>query len=106
MSSQHPFRHMRLTLRLVQAQVQLLLAVEGMDWSQNDYAFFFAASEMWRHEVNPTYTRMIGIVGGWLRFYRKLIDKLPFGEFRTNIETEWEKVSEEYKGLLEVQPSK
>lgn len=107
-SNQHPFRHMRLTLKLVRAQVQLLLAVEGMEWKTEDYAKFFVMSETTHktHSSNPTYAQEIGMIGAWLRFYRKLLDRLPYGEFKTNIEMEWSKVVMGYEELLEVQPSK
>lgn len=100
-ANQHPFRHMRLTIKLVKAQIQLLLAVEGMEWTQRDFATFFIMSEMGHKTENPTYPQIIGMLGGWLRFYRRLIDKLAYGEFRTNIELEWTKVSEGYEDLLE-----
>lgn len=97
----HPFRHMRLTVKLIKAQVQLLLAVEGMDWTQRDFATFFVMNEMGHKTPNKTYPQAIGELGAWLRFYRRLLDKLPYGEFKTNIEVEWGKVVMGYEDLLE-----
>ena len=97
-----PFRDMRQTLALAQAQIALLLAVPGMEWSQNDYIMLFAMNEMWRKEVNPTRRRMVGIVGAYLRHYRKLIAKLPEGgEMRENMQAEWDKLAEPYKNVIE-----
>lgn len=101
-TNQHPIRHMCLTIKLIKAQMQLLLAFEVMEWTQRDFATFFVMSEMGHKTENPTYSQMIGALGSWLRFYRRLIDKLPFGEFRTNIEAEWSKVCMGYEDLLEV----
>ena len=96
-----PFRELRATLKLAQVQTALLLAVPGMAWTNNDYALMFVMDEMWRKEINPTHKRMVGIVGAYLRFYKRMIEKLPDNEFKTNIKAEYDKLSEPYKDLLE-----
>lgn len=96
-----PFRELRATLKLAQTQTALLLAVPGMAWTQNDYILMFAMDEMWRGEVNPTYKRMVGIVGAYLRFYKRMIEKLPEGDMRTNMQTEFEKLAVGMEDLIE-----
>ena len=96
-----PFREMRHTLNITRVQVGLLLAFEGAAWSQEEYALFFVMNEMVERTDNPTYTQYIGIVGAWLRFYKRLIERLPEGDpLRVNSEGEYEKLSTPYKELL------
>lgn len=101
MTNRYPFRHMRLTLKLIMAQCALLLATEGVvAWTDQDYALFFSMSEMWHKLDNPTYPQQVGILGAFMRFYRTLIDKMPEGDLRAQCEREWVKVTEGYGDLL------
>lgn len=93
MTNRIPFRQMRQTLRLTTAQVALLLGIEGLEWSQQDYALFFVMKEMWHKTDNPTFTQMYTHVVTWLRFYRRLYAQLPEGhELRVTAESEWAKL--------------
>lgn len=104
MSNPIPFRNMRQTLIAVQAQVQLLLGVPELKWPQTDYALFLALAEMTKkaQSNNPTRKQLLAVLGAWLRFYKRLVDALPEShEVRGKIQTEFDKVSEPYQGLLE-----
>ncbi len=100
-----PFRQMRPTLRTIQAQVQLVLAIPTIEWPENDYALFLAMGEMGRAMDNPTRLQMLTQIGVWLRFYQRLIGMLPEGELRTNLTAEFQTISAPYQKLLEAQPT-
>lgn len=103
MSNKIPFRQMRQALKTAQAAVALMLAVEGLDWSQQDYAMFFILNQMWEKTDNPTYPQMIAQVVAWLRFFKRLIDCLPVSHAtRLEAESEFQKISAPYRELVEV----
>lgn len=98
----HPFRLMRETLRIVQAQCALLLATKDVaDWEQRDYAMLYIMNSMIKQFNNPTYVQYIGALGAYLRFEKRLIDKLVEGELKTTATVEWEKLGKDYPDLLE-----
>lgn len=99
----HPFRHMRLTMKLVQAQCALLLSVEGLGYTEQDYAVFFAYGELVHQFTNPTYKEYVGSLGAFLKFYEHLVDKIaPLGnDFEKNVRAEFVKVSSGYGDLIE-----
>jgi hypothetical protein len=92
----HAFREMRLHLTLVRGFVQLLLGIDFLQWKQTDYALFLVMSEMWDKTINPTYPQMIGILVAWMRFYQRLIDRLPDGELKDVSQAEWHKACDQY----------
>jgi hypothetical protein len=96
-----PFRQMRPTLKLIQAQSQLLLAVPGIEWPQNDYALFFAMADISKRMENPTRFQMVTQIAVWLRFCNRLIDSLPEDNpLRVDARTEFDKLSKPYKDVL------
>lgn len=97
----HSFRALRATLKATRIECQLLLAVQGVIWTEREYGTFFVMNDIWHKTSNPTYKQMIAMVVGWLRFYRRLWERLPEGEFRGNMEREWSKLSIGYESLLE-----
>lgn len=106
MSNGTPFRDMRRALTTTQAEIQLLLAAEEIPWSQEEYALFFALVEMTRNLDNPTRTQILTILGVWLRFYRRLIERLPDGDaLHVAALAEFAKLSAPFQHLLEVQPA-
>lgn len=105
MSNKHPFRHMRLTMQLAQAQVALLLGVQGISWEKAEYAMFYVLQNMVKQYDNPTYKQYIVGLAAWLRFYKRLVAKLP-AEARDKVQIEFDKLTADYQDLLEVQPSK
>jgi len=96
-----PFRQMKPTLKTIQAQTQLLLAVPGIEWPEKDYALFFTMANMSEGMENPTRLQMVTQIIVWLRFYNRLIDSLPADNpLRVNIRAEFDQLSEPYKELL------
>jgi hypothetical protein len=101
MTIKHPFRQMRYDLRFVRAMAGLLLALPGQEWPQMDYVLFFSVSQLTDKMDSPTRNKMLGCIIWWLRFCKRLIDALPEGDAKVNSVKEWDKVSTEYKYLLE-----
>lgn len=96
-----PFRQMKPTLKLVQVQTQLLLALPGVEWPQHEYSLFFVMADISKRMENPTRFQMVTQIAVWLRFYNRLIDILPQDNpLRVTARTEFNKVSEPYKELL------
>lgn len=103
MTNNTPFRDMRQSLSAAQVEVQLLLAVPGLEWPQTDYAFFMVMADMTQkaQKQNPTRKQMLAMLGAWLRFYKRLVEALPpDSELRGKVQAEFNKVSEPYQGLL------
>lgn len=99
MSNTAPFRDMRTTLKMVKAQVALLLGIPGQEWAKEDYALFFILVDT--KLENPTRRTILIHLGAWLRFYRRLIMSLPEGELRKTGLAEFYKISARWSGLLE-----
>lgn len=103
MPNKHPFRHMRLTLRTCIAHVNLLLGLHGITWTDEEYALFIVMVEMYHAAEGRTYPQAIGELGAWLRFLRRLIQRLPVdAKVRSDIQKEFDKLSEQYPDLLGV----
>ena len=105
-SNRHPFRQMRETIRLCQAQCALLLGSNVFEWPRQEYAMLYIMNSMVRQFDNPGYKQYVGALGAYLRFEKRLVDMLPEGELKTTTSAEWAKVSKGYEDLLEVQPLK
>lgn len=100
MSNPIPFRNLRQTLMVINAECAMLLAVEGLEWSKMDYSMFLVMTEMWKKRDNPTYNQMLVFVGAWLRFLKRLIAQLPEGDLKANSEVEFSKVSTGFEELV------
>jgi hypothetical protein len=95
---------MRPALQTAQMEVQMLLGLPNVDWSQSDYAVFLALGNMSKQVENPTRKQMLVQLGAWLRFYRRLLLALPEDHVvRVKVMPEFEKLAEPYQALLEVQ---
>lgn len=99
-----PFREMRQALTAAKTEAGLLLAVPGINWPPNDYAFFMSLSQMTdaARKQNPTRKQMLAMLGAWLRFYKRLVEALPVdNEVRAKVQAEFDTVSAPYRGLLD-----
>ncbi len=106
MSNPIPFRRMNATLKATRAEVQLLLAVDGLDTPPQFQALFLAMSNMSSAQVNPSRLQLMTQIAVWLRFYKRLIDTLPDANpLKATAQKDFNQLSEPYQSLLETQPS-
>lgn len=98
----HPFRRMRYDLKFIRVMTQLILAIPNKEWPELDYAAFLAVSQLTDQNKSPTRNQMLASITWWLTFSKRLIDGLPAVEGVDRIKQEWDKVSTEYRYLLEV----
>lgn len=96
---------MRHTMQLVQAQTFLLLGMQGVEWEQKEYALFYVMKQMIEQYSNPSYVQYAAGLGAWLRFQKRLVDRLPEGEGKTTCEAEWGKLAADYSDLVEMKIS-
>jgi len=75
------FRRMRETRTTLRTQCALLLALDVVAWTQIDQVFLFALDNRYKALENPTRNQMIAVVVGYLRYYQRLIDKIPIVDF-------------------------
>lgn len=97
----HPFRQMKYDLKFVRVMTQMILALPDKEWPETDYAAFLAVSQLTDKNESPTRNQYLASIAWWLKFSKRLIDTLPVGESADKIRQEWEKVSTEYRYLLE-----
>lgn len=101
MSERIPFRHLRQTLRLAEAQTALLLGVKQIDWATNDYAMFTVMVQMTKQTKNPSYAKMFGMAGAWLRFLKRLIAALPDDyTLKASAQVEFDKLAQGYEEYI------
>lgn len=101
MSKRHAFKDMRHTLEIVEAQATMLLAAPGLDWERNEYALSMVMANMTHQTKNPTYTQMLTFLAAWLRFFKRLIERLPEDSLlRAQCQMDFDKLSENYQELL------
>ena len=101
--TKYTFRAMKRTTTLLQAQCALLLSVDGLGYSNEDYALFYAMGELIHQTHNPTYKQAYGSLGGLFSLYRRLVSKLAEdSDLRRQCEAEWVKLGTGYEQLLEV----
>lgn len=90
-------------MQLVQAQTALLLSVDGLGFTDKDYALFVIMGSMVHKMDNPTRKQYTGALGATLRAYRGMVDRLQEGsDLRRQCEAEWVKLSSGFESLLEV----
>lgn len=97
----HPFRQMRYDLKFIRIMTQMILALPDKEWPELDYAAFLAVSQLTDQNKSPTTNQMLASIVWWLRFSKRLIAGLPEMEGTEKIKQEWDKVSTEYRYLLE-----
>lgn len=97
---------MRLTMKLCQAQVYLMLGVQEFNFEQKEYVMYNVLQNMVKQFDNPTHKQYLIGLAAWLRFYSRLVAHLPEGDVRDKVQVEFDKLVVGYEDLLEVQPSK
>lgn len=104
----YPFKELRQVVTVLKAEAQLLLAIEGLTWSQNDHVMFFVMNEMTTKTLNGTsYTQMWAAVMVWHRYFKRLIDQLPEGSpIKISGVKEYQKIELKYPEIVEVQSLK
>lgn len=101
MSDRIPFRDMRQRLAATKAEAALLLGMESLTWAKDEYAMFMIIGEMSNKTPNPTYAQMQMLVGVWLRFYKRLIERLPDGHIlREKCQVEFDKLAVGYEEVV------
>lgn len=96
-------RRMREKIFETRAACAMLLGVQEITWSNNDYALFQVMSNMWvqSRKENPTTDQVKVFTGAWLRFLNRLIGELPEGDSKQTMTAEFKKLIEGYEEFLE-----
>jgi hypothetical protein len=97
----HPFQQMKYDLKFVRVMTQMILALPDKEWPELDYTAFLAVSQLTDQNKSPTRNEMLAFITWWLTFSKRLIEALPDVEGVDKIRQEWDKVSTEYRYLLE-----
>lgn len=101
MSKRLSFRAMRQTQAAAKAEAGLLLGLKGIDWPHLNYAMFMTLERMAKQTENPTYAQSYTLVGVWLKFLKRLIERLPAdNELRSKCQVEFDKLGQDYAEVL------
>lgn len=100
MSDRKPFRQIRETTKLAQAAVNLLMGLPNVKWDDREYSLFYMMTTIQGGLQNPSYRRVLTLCGAWLRFLKKLIDRLANDELRSKWQDQFTKLSAGYEELL------
>lgn len=101
----YPFRDLRQVVTVLKAECQLLLAVEGLEWSLNDQAAFFVLDNMTASTMKNSisYSQMWVAVLAWHRYFKRLIETLPTDSpLRASGMQELGKIESKYPEVVEV----
>lgn len=95
-------RDMRQTILECRAAIALLLGVKEMYWEDKEYALYSIMSQMWvqSRKDNPTHSQVKVFTGAWLRFLARLIEAMPVGIMRKDLDFQFKNISYGYTELL------
>lgn len=101
----YPFKDLRQVVTVLKTEVQLLLSVEGLEWSQNDQVTFFVLAEMTAKTFKngTSYTQMWTAVLAWYKYFKRMIEQLPADNpLRISGLQELGKIESKYPEVVEV----
>lgn len=101
MSDKIPFREIQKSLRIIEAEVGIVLGFEGFLYDAPTYAFFLGLIETGKMMNNPTRTQRLAQLGAWFRYYQTVIDQMPADHpMRSLSQAALNQIMKPYKGLL------
>lgn len=77
MSDKIPFREMNKSLRIIEAEVGIVLGFEGILYDVETYAYFLGLIETGKMMTNPTRTQRLAQLAAWFKYYQRVIDQMP-----------------------------
>lgn len=101
MSEKIPFREIHKSLRIIEAEVGIVLGFEGFQFDAETYAYFLGLIEVGKMMSNPTRTQRLAQLVAWFNYYQKVIDQMPTEHpMRSLSQTALNQIMKPYEGKL------
>lgn len=98
------FTHRRMREKIFEARaaIALLLGIKEIQWADREYALLQVMSDMWiaSRKSNPTTEQVKVFTGAWLRFLARLVDQVPEGSFKVDMQISFDKLARGYETFL------
>lgn len=95
-------RRMREKIFETRAAIALILGIKELQWADREYALLQVMSDMWiqSRKGNPTINQVKVFTGAWLRFLKRLIEQMPEGDMKRDMQSSFEHMARGYESLL------